>query len=135
MHEAYAERARALLGTRFRAQGRDPATGLDCAGLPIIVFGLPSGNFRSDYRLRGDHRSELERALAPHFRQIARAKSRPGDVLLLAVAGDQLHLAIKTRAGFVHADAKHGKVVETPGEPRWQTVAVYRRRARSLKAD
>jgi murein DD-endopeptidase / murein LD-carboxypeptidase len=128
-----AERARKLVGTRFRAQGRDPKTGLDCAGLAIAAFRLQTAQFRRDYRLRGDHRHELESVLERDFRRVPRTQCRAGDLLMLAVAADQLHLAIKTGAGFVHADAKHGKVVETPGEPRWKTVAVYRRRARSLK--
>lgn len=129
-----AERARRLVGTRFRAQGREPRTGLDCAGLAIEAFRLPAERFRRDYRLRGDHRHELDTALERDFRRVPRTQRRPGDLLMLAVAADQLHLAIRTDAGFVHADAKHGKVVETPGEPRWKTVAVYRRRARAVKA-
>jgi hypothetical protein len=130
----HAERARALVGTRFRPQGRDAATGLDCAGLAMAAFGLPSADYRRDYRLRGDHRRELETVLARDFRRLARGQCEPGDMMLLAVARDQLHLAIKTDAGFVHADAKLGKVVETPGDPRWATIAVYRRRARASKA-
>ena len=129
-----AERARKLVGTRFRAQGRDPRTGLDCAGLAIVAFRLPAEQFRRDYRLRGDHRLELESVLDRDFRRVPRTQRRPGDLLMLAVAGDQLHLAIRTDAGFVHADATHGRVVETPGEPRWKTVAVYRRRTRPSKA-
>ncbi len=130
-----AERARKLVGTRFRAQGRDAKTGLDCAGLAIVAFRLPPERFRRDYRLRGNHRSELESVLERDFRRVPRTQRRPGDLLMLAVAADQLHLAVRTDAGFVHADAKHGKVVETPGEPRWKTVALYRRRARPMKAD
>ncbi len=130
---AYAERARALVGTRFRAQGRDAATGLDCAGLAIAAFGLPCAKFRCDYRLRGEHRRELESVLMRDFRRVAPARCKPGDIMVLGVASDQLHLAIKTCGGFVHADAKLGRVVQTPGVPRWKTIAVYRRRARSLK--
>lgn len=129
-----AERARKLVGTRFRPQGREAATGLDCAGLAIAAFALPGGQFRRDYRLRGDHRGELERVLARDFRRVARRQCRPGDLMLLAVRSDQLHLAIRTEAGFVHADARLGQVVETPGAPQWKTIAVYRRRARKIRA-
>lgn len=131
----YAERARALVGTRFHAQGRDAATGLDCAGLAIAAFGLPCARFRRDYRLRGEHRRELESVLVRDFRRVGRSRCQPGDIMVLGVASDQLHLAIKTAAGFVHADARLGKVVETPGDPRWETLAVYRRRTRSLKGN
>lgn len=135
MDDGYAERARALVGTRFRAQGRDAATGLDCAGLAIAAFKLPCDDFRRDYRLRGEHRRELESVLVRDFRRVARAQCQPGDIMVLGVASDQLHLAIRTAAGFVHADARLGRVVETPGDPRWETLAVYRRRARPLKGD
>ncbi|MBA2467042.1 MAG: C40 family peptidase [Sphingomonas sp.] len=134
MAKSYADRARALVGTPFRVQGREAATGLDCAGLIIVTFGLPSAQFRRDYRLRGDHRLELARVIALHFRRMPRAQGRPGDLLMLSVARDQLHLAVQTDAGFVHADAGIGTVVETPGTPKWKTVAVYRRRARQRKA-
>lgn len=134
MDNVYAARARALVGTRFRAQGRETATGLDCAGLAIVAFGLPSEGFRRDYRLRGDHRQELARVLARDFRRVGYALCRPGDLMLLSVARDQLHLAIKSEVGFVHADARLGKVVETPGDPRWAMVAVYRRRKRPVQS-
>jgi hypothetical protein len=51
-------------------------------------------------------------------------------LLLLAPAGDQLHLAIRCAQGFVHAHAGIGRVVETPGEPQWPVLAVYRKRTR-----
>ena len=124
----YAERARALVGTRFRPQGRD-CHGLDCAGLAIVAFALPPDGFRRDYRLRGNHERELATVLKPNFRRVPSAQRRRGDLMVLEVASDQLHLAVRTDAGFVHADAKLGKVVETPGEPRWPIIAVHRRRA------
>ena len=133
MDNLYAERARALVGVRFRAQGRDVAIGLDCAGLAIAAYGLPCAQFRRDYRLRGEHRRELESVLVHDFRRIARARCQPGDIMVLGVASDQLHLAIKTCAGFVHADAKLGRVVETPRDPRWETLAVYRCRVRPVR--
>jgi hypothetical protein len=51
-------------------------------------------------------------------------------VLLLEVALEQFHLGILTARGFVHADARRGKVVETPGAPPWPMVATFRRRTR-----
>lgn len=124
----HAERARALVGVPFRAQGRDPATGLDCAGLVIAAFELPTDLGRTNYRLRGEHFGELMNALAGPFRRVGRGKARAGDLLLLRVADDQAHLAVLTNAGFVHADARLRRVVETPGEPEWQMAAAYRKR-------
>lgn len=126
----HAERARTLVGARFRPQGRDPELGLDCIGLILCVFGLPADGVRRDYRLRGEHRREIVRGLSGPFRRVAAKIRRPGDVLLLEVARDQSHLGILTANGFVHADARLGSVVETPGSPPWPIVAVFRRRLR-----
>jgi hypothetical protein len=135
MDNRFAERARALIGCRFRAQGRNPALGLDCVGLALRAFGLADDIARFNYRIRGDHRSELVEAIAPYFRRVSKRQTRVGDLLLLRVAGDQLHLAVKTGAGFVHADARLRKVVETPGEPAWPVLGVYRRRSRPKRKD
>lgn len=127
MKNDYAERARALVGTRFRAQGRDE-TGLDCIGVVLSTFDLPATAGRNDYRLRGDHRHEVRQALDYHFRQVARKQARPGDVLLLSAGSGQVHLAVRTAAGFVHAHAGLRRVVETPGIPEWPVLAAYRKR-------
>ena len=134
MAKIHAERARALVGVPFRPQGRSAAQGLDCAGLALAAFGLPSFLVRDDYRLRGHHRAEIEAGLRSHFRRVSRRQSREGDLLLLSVGSDQFHLAVLTAAGFVHADARLRKVVETPGAPQWPIVGVYRRRARAVEA-
>ena len=128
------ERARSLLGTRFRAQGRDPQLGLDCLGLAMIAYGVDGATIRRDYRLSGDHRRELMVGLAGGFRRVARSLQRAGDLMLIQVAADQFHLAIRTHAGFVHADARRG-VVETPGTPMWPVVATYRKRVRSARGN
>jgi len=125
--------ARALVGVRFRPQGRSPEFGLDCVGLVLCAFALPDDLVRRDYRLRGDHRGEMLVALAKPFRRIARTQRRCGDVILLKVAKEQLHLAILTDSGFVHADARRGKVMEFNGTPLWPIVAVFRRRVRKRR--
>lgn len=127
MANRFARAARALVGCRFRPQGRDPASGLDCIGLVGSAFAIPAERIPHDYRLRGDHRAALEGGLMVHFRRARTA--REGDVLLLSVAPGQLHLGIKTDAGFVHAHAGLKRVVETPGEPQWPILAAFRRRA------
>jgi hypothetical protein len=50
--------------------------------------------------------------------------------MLMRVAKDQIHLGIRTAAGFVHADASLRRVVETPGMPEWPILGVYRKRGR-----
>ncbi len=128
------ERALSLLGTRFRAQGRDPRLGLDCLGLAMIAYCIDGAKIRRDYRLSGDHRRELVAGLASGFRRVPPSRQRAGDLMLIRVAIDQYHLAIRTSDGFVHVDARHG-VVETPGVPAWSVVATYRRRVRAIRGN
>jgi murein DD-endopeptidase / murein LD-carboxypeptidase len=127
-----AMRALALVGVPFRSQGRDPAQGLDCVGLALSACGLPSDMVRNDYRLRGAYLGEIRAVLRAGFRPVSARQRRPGDLLLIKVADDQLHLAVLTGDGFVHADARLRRVVETPGEPGWPIVGIYRRR-RSMR--
>jgi len=125
MSNRHADRARALVGTRFRPQGRSQ-DGLDCVGLVIAAFDLPADAARRDYRLRGAHQREIEDGLSCYFRRIRKGLDRAGDVLLMSVGGDQIHLGIRTPTGFIHADARIGRVVETPGSPQWPIIGAYR---------
>ena len=123
----YAARAQALVGTRFRAQGRGEG-GLDCVGVILATFELPAASVRRDYSLRGDHLREIREALEAPFRRVPRSHLRAGDVMLLEAGERQFHLAVKTGPGFVHAHANIRRVVETPGEPEWPLLGVYRKR-------
>lgn len=121
----YAERARALVGTPFRLQGR-AAEGLDCVGVVVATFGLDG--VRCNYRMRGDYEGEVRASLQQDFRRVPTTQLRPGDLMLMRVASDQLHLGVRTAVGFVHAHAGARRVVETPGMPDWPVLATYRRR-------
>lgn len=129
MSKSHAERALALVGVRFRPQGRD-VTGLDCVGLAVRVFELPSNAVPDDYKMRGRHLHEATVPTRRYFRRIPWGRRRAGDLVLLAPRDDQLHFAILTNDGFVHAHAGLRRVVETPGNPGWPIVAVFRRRTR-----
>lgn len=118
------ERARALVGSPFRAQGRYPATGLDCVGLVLQVFRIEPQQVRRDYRLRGQHGEQLEAELNRFF--IPKEHAGAGDILLCAAGRDQMHLAIACGASFVHAHAGLRLVVETPGRPPWPVVGAFR---------
>ena len=126
------ERARALVGRRFRPQGRDPELGLDCIGLACAAYRVPTSEIPFDYRLRGDHRGQLVNGLRIWFRKVAQSAAKAGDLVLLEVAQDQLHVAILTERGFVHADARLRKIVETPGAPSWPILSVHRHRLRRV---
>lgn len=125
----YAERARALVGTRFRPQGRG-AEGLDCVGVVIAAFGIDPARVRRDYSLRSHERREVEQAMGEHFRRVAVTAIRAGDVMLMSVDADRLHLGVRTCDGLVHAHAGIRRVVETPGIPRGPVLSAWRRRVR-----
>ncbi|MGK6324506.1 peptidoglycan endopeptidase [Sphingomonas sp. DT-51] len=117
--------ARLTLGVRFRAQGRDPALGLDCVGVVATALsraGAAVGALPGGYRLRCGVLPAL--TLPPELR--ACDGTMPGDVLLLRVSPAQLHLAVRSERGLIHADAAAGRVVERPGEPPWPLVMAWR---------
>jgi hypothetical protein len=129
MHIDYAERARALVGTRFRPQGRG-TEGLDCVGVVIAAFRIDAAQVRRDYSLRSHEQREVEQALGEYFRRVAVTAIRAGDVMLISVDADRLHLGVRTLGGFVHANAGIRLVVETPGLPHWPVLSAWRARAR-----
>ena len=120
------QRARSLIGCRFRPQGREPEHGLDCVGLVCAAFQIPTELVPRDYRLRGDQSDRLEAELAPFFELVPDAGA--GDVLVMRAAPDQLHVGIMTERGFIHADAGLRRVVETPGLPLWPILSAHRRK-------
>ena len=125
----YAARARALVGTPFRPQGRDSG-GLDCVGVALAAYSFTPDSVRRNYSLRGDHKAEIRAFLAQCFRRIPKTQVRAGDLMLANVGNEQLHLCIRTAAGFVHAHARVRRVVETPGMPGWPILGIYRKRRR-----
>jgi hypothetical protein len=123
----FAERARALVGTPFRPQGRG-IDGLDCVGLALAAYGVTADRVRRNYRLRGDHAGEIRGFLSEGFRRVPPSRMRSGDLMLMRVSDQQLHLGVSTGSGFVHAHAALRRVVETPGAPEWPVIGVYRKR-------
>lgn len=126
MSEAVAAAALALVGTRFRLHGRDPATGLDCVGVAACALAAAGwdGAVPTGYALRGGDAVAVSARLD---RVLVRAPdARPGDLLLAAPGAGQLHLMVRTAAGFVHADATLRRVVERPGDPPWPILGAWR---------
>lgn len=119
-------RALSAVGSPFRPQGRDPTTGLDCVGLVTWTFEIPSDEFRSDYRLHGDHERELAEGLEQQFERLPPGKCAAGDVLLCRISPRQSHLAIACGKSIVHADARLRRVVERPGGCPWPVIAAFR---------
>ena len=115
-------RARALIGTRFRPQGRS-ADGLDCIGLAALA--VDARDVPRDYALRGGSVARLADGLAAAGLKRAEALA-PGDVLVLAPAPGQLHLGIFTGTGLIHGDAGLRRVVERPLPLPWPLLGIWR---------
>lgn len=116
-------RARALIGTRFRPQGRTAADGLDCIGLAALA--IDARNVPRDYALRGAPVRRLAAGLAAAGLCVAE-RMAAGDVLVLAPGPAQLHLGIFTGTGLVHGDAGLRRVVERPLPLPWPLLGIWR---------
>jgi murein DD-endopeptidase / murein LD-carboxypeptidase len=119
--------ARACVGARFRAQGRDAVSGLDCVGLAVAAYGARlTGSPPASYAQRGGSRDAIAVMVArTGLRPVAPAQARTGDLLLFASGPGQWHFAVLTGAGFIHADARLRRVVEVPGRPEWPVDAAW----------
>ena len=122
-----AARARALVGTRFRPQGRDPGHGLDCVGAAALACGIARERLPRNYALRGHALAEIERGLRDlGCRPVAGRRLEPGDVVICRPGPAQFHLAVITPAGFVHADAGLRRVVLRPFPIPWSMAGAWR---------
>jgi lipoprotein Spr len=115
------ERARSAIGARFRLHGRDPATGLDCVGLAGFAF---AAEVPRDYTLRNGDVARV-RAFVAGIGLIEAEGVAAGDLLLLRAGPGQVHLAIDSGGGIIHADAMLRRVVERPGT-NWPVIGRWR---------
>ena len=109
------ETARGYLDTPYHHQGRVKAVGVDCLGL-IICVGRDL-DFLHDEFDRQDYTHQpvaavLLAGLRQHLVEVDLSDIRPGDILVLDVSGQPVHLGIRTDIGLLHAYAPAGRVVE-----------------------
>jgi cell wall-associated NlpC family hydrolase len=121
--EEIVARARALVGTRFRPQGRSVADGLDCIGVVALAIDVPDAP--RDYRLRGGSMRRLAEGLAAAG-LVPVGDLAVGDVLVFRPGPAQLHLGIFTGSGLVHGDAGLRRVVERPLPFLWPILGIWR---------
>lgn len=114
--------ARGAVGARFRLHGRDVTGGLDCVGLAALALGRGAPD---DYALRSGDAVRTVAALR-EAGLIEVTEMAPGDLLLCRTGPGQLHLAIRTEQGIVHADAAARRVVERPGAVPWPVLSCWR---------
>lgn len=124
MGEAIAAAARALVGTRFRLHGRDPATGVDCVGVAAIACSQVGAGPRG-YALRGGSADGFA-AMLDRAGLVRVAEGGCGDIALVEAGPGQFHLLVMTDKGFVHADAALRRVVERPGQVPWRVIGYWR---------
>ncbi|MGK6354482.1 peptidoglycan endopeptidase [Sphingomonas sp. DT-207] len=119
--------ARSAVGVRFRLHGRERTSGLDCLGLAALALQAAGweGFVPSGYALRSGDAVRVRAALLAAGLVEGRAP-RAGDLLLLAAGPGQLHFAVDTGNGIIHADAMLRRVVERPGEPPWPVIGRWR---------
>lgn len=104
------------LKTKWRHQGRQAGSALDCVGLLYVVAwrnGLNAVDIRN-YSMRPGSKALYE-TLKKYADQIdTNAPRQPGDILVVSINGeDPQHTALWTGEGTViHSSAKHRKVVE-----------------------
>lgn len=118
--------ARRCVGTRFRPQGRTPGLGLDCVGVLLVAATAAGVSVAAVpvYRL-GGNTPDVGAVLAAHGAvpvEIAAA----GDILVFAPVAGQIHFAIVTPTGIVHAHAGLDRVVEGPIDATWSVVGAWR---------
>lgn len=124
--------ARAMLGVRFRPQGRDAARGLDCVGLIWAAYAAAQVPLRAPvgYPLRGWRGLRIAAALEEsglvRVCELGQTGRRIGDVLLCGLGAGQCHLGLGGTASVIHAHARLGRVVESPWDADWAEAAVWR---------
>lgn len=119
-----AERACALVGTRFRPGGRDPAHGLDCVGLAAAACGV---GVAPGWARSGPIAPIAAAMAAAGLRAIDPAAVGAGDVLLVRAGARHWHLIVRTGSGFIHADALLGRVTAVPGPVPWPIAGAWRK--------
>ncbi|OYY90517.1 MAG: hypothetical protein B7Y45_07855 [Sphingomonas sp. 28-66-16] len=127
MSAAIVAAARALIGVGFRLHGRDPAQGLDCLGLAAHAYRAAgfAGRVPSGYPLRGGDPGVIARTIDASG-LVRSAAPALGDLILCVSGPGQLHLAIISEGGVIHADAALRRVVERPGPVPWPVIAAWR---------
>lgn len=127
--------ARSMLGVPWRHQGRDPAVGIDCAGLLELAYEVTPDNFTVAYG-RHPHGDLITKRMEFNFGPAIDDEPRVGDAVTLGfgfngvvrhvgIIGDYIHGGLS----IIHTDSVVGSVVEHPFDEKWRrrVRGVYRR--------
>ncbi|QVM84935.1 hypothetical protein [Novosphingobium decolorationis] len=128
--DALVEAARAFVGTPFRLCGRDPATGLDCAGLvgsALAKLGRPLA-LPVRYTLRFRQPPDAGSVLAAAGLHAAHGEPAPGDIAMVRTGACQYHFLIHSvpeRNIAIHAHAGLRRIVEGPLPTSWRQLGAW----------
>lgn len=126
------EIARSLLNVPWVHQGRDPAIGIDCAGMLLLAFETHDPTTYG----RNPHAGLFEQRCEHHLGPPVDDEPRVGDVVLLGSGwrGPGRHVGILADyiyggLSIIHTDSVVGRVVEHPFDDKWRRRVrkVYRR--------
>ena len=121
--------AASLVGAPFRIYGRSASVGMDCVGVVGACLAATGGVFDvpSRYRLRGDYDALARSFFADaSFVPVHDHAWQAGDIILVRIGARQLHFAVITIDGAVHAHMGLGRVVLTPLPLMWVTIGHWR---------
>src|SRR3546814_6871779 len=95
-----------MVGVRFRPQGKDPVTGLDCVGLVWAAYAAAGRRLvrPANYPLRGWGLERIEGALAVADFVRADDAMRAGDVALIGHPAGQYHLGLIGQETFIRSE-------------------------------
>lgn len=116
------ERARHLVGVRYRPGGRHPDSGLDCLGVVLSAFRMDLCAYRGRDG-RSIDEDCAERLLRQAFEPVEAACD--GDLVVMR-QGRRWHLGIADGDALIHADARAGRVVRRRGHAPWPVVSRWR---------
>ena len=127
--------ANSLKGTAYKAQGRNPDTGLDCLGLVIQCFDhfgeIPGFIDRTDYGRIPNTLKVLD-TLKRYARRVQPIQNaRQGDLAYIRFARDPQHFGLfDGQGGLIHAIEGHG-VIRSPVDPAFfnRVWSVWRHRS------
>lgn len=115
------EKARSLLGVPWRHQGRDPAKGIDCAGLLIYAFEVTG---QTPSYGRDPHHGLMDATIQRFLGPPVDGPMQPGDAVSMAYAGDVRHCGIigdhpDGGLSLIHTDSIVGCVTEHRLDAKW----------------
>jgi hypothetical protein len=121
--------AEALVGTRFRLHGRDPASGLDCIG--VLAASLAACGRKvalpNHYALRAHRLPDLSSIIESCDLIAVEGEAVSGDIVMVRIGPCQFHLLIAASSDrFVHAHAGLRQVVCSEKSIDWVTEGHWR---------